>query len=172
MLLYYIGIDPGTSGALAVYTRTNDGPPAFVTALDLPVTVKKLTNGKKRKRIDAPALYGILRQYHPIASITVEDVHARPNEGAVNAFSFGHTLGAVEAVARIVCENVTQITPQRWKAAYGLTADKGEARSLAQSLTGDQKRFRRVKDADAAEATLMALYGALGGNVSHQGKAA
>lgn len=172
MLLYYIGIDPGTSGALAVYTRTHDGPPAFVTALDLPVTVKELASGKRRKRIDAPALYGILRQFEPIASITVEDVHARPNEGVVNAFSFGHTLGAVEAVARIVCENVTQITPQRWKAAYGITADKGEARSLAQSLTGDQKRFRRVKDADAAEATLMALYGALGGNVSHQGKAA
>lgn len=172
MLLYYIGIDPGTSGALAVYTRTNDGPPAFVTALDLPVTVKELTNGKKRKRIDAPALYGILRQFDPIASITVEDVHARPNEGAVNAFSFGHGIGSVEAVARIVCANVVQITPQRWKRAYGLTADKTEARSLAQSLTGDHKRFRRVKDADAAEAALLALYGALGGNVPHEGNAA
>lgn len=49
---------------------------------------------------------------------------------------------------------------------------QGGARSLAQSLTGDQKRFRRAKDADAAEASLLALYGALSGDVPNQGKAA
>lgn len=69
----------------------------------------------------------------------------------MNVFSFDRGPRSAEAVARIVSANLVQITPQRWKAPYGTTADKIEARSLAQRLTGDQKRFRPGKDATHRE---------------------
>lgn len=77
--------------------------------------------------------------------IAVKDCASCSNEVAVNAFFFGSSLDSLAAVARIVCANVVKITSRRWKAAYGIITDKIETRSLAQRLTGDQKRFRPVK---------------------------
>lgn len=167
--MIHVGIDPGISGAIAIISKTEEL--ITVEAIhDMPVTTKTLASGKTRNRVDAVALHQILSQDHRITGrICIEDVCARPGEGATNAFTFGHVLGVTEAIARITGAEVQMVPPARWKAAYGLTSHKGESRHLAQSLTGDAETYRRAKDDGRAEAYLLAAWGASDGLVEHQG---
>lgn len=167
--MYFVGIDPGVKGAIAIIRKTTDS--ITVEAIhDMPVITKTLASGKTRSRVDAVALHQILSQDHRITGrICIEDVCARPGEGATNAFTFGHVLGVTEAIARITGAEVQMVTPQRWKNAYGLTSHKGESRHLAQALSGDAETFRRAKDDGRAEAYLLAAWGASDGLVEHQG---
>lgn len=166
--MIHVGIDPGINGAIAIISKTEEL--ITVEAIhDMPVITKTTSTGKTRNRIDVTTLHRILSCYPVIHGFTVEDVHSRPGEGATNAFTFGHGLGCVETVARLTGAPVSMVSPRVWKGAFGLTADKGESRYLAQTLTGCTEAFKRVKDADKAEAYLMALYGACNGLVEHQG---
>lgn len=168
--MYFVGIDPGISGAIAIIRKTTDS--IIVEAIhDMPVITKTLASGKTRNRVDAVALHQILSLDHTITGrICIEDVCSRPGEGAVQAFGFGHGLGVVETCARITQAEVQMVPPARWKAAYGLTSNKGESRHLAQALTGDAQTFKRAKDDGRAEAFLLAAWGAAGGLVEHQGE--
>lgn len=68
-------------------------------------------------------------------------------------------FGTITAVAALSCSNVAMVSPKVWKAHYGITTDKTEARALAQAITGDLQSYRRVQDHDRAEAVLIGLYG-------------
>lgn len=165
----HVGIDPGASGAVAFVSydpRTHST--TLLEVLDLPVIQKVLANGKTRRRLDVEKYHGILSAYPALASITIEDVCSRPGEGEVNAFSFGHMAGSLGAVARLCSAKFDLVTPSVWKKCFGLRADKGEARHLAQCLTQAVEPFQRVKDDGRAEAALLAIYAASGGIVEDQ----
>ena len=82
----FAGIDPGIGGAVGLVRE--DG--AFAAVADMPCQVA--TTG--RRVIDPAALAAILREHGP-AFVLVERVGPRPGEGAVGAFAFGHTFGAI-----------------------------------------------------------------------------
>lgn len=83
------GIDPGISGAVGFLTERGE----FVRVFDMPVY--ETTTG--RRQIDPVELGSILMQQHPLRCV-LERVNARPGEGAVGAFSFGHSLGVIQGV--------------------------------------------------------------------------
>lgn len=148
-----VGIDPGLSGAIAWLSA--DGH--LIEARDLPVAK---TNG--RSQLMPAVLAGWLMEMNrrPTHAF-LERVATRPGEGAVGAFSFGRGYGQIEGVLAAVGVPVTLVTPQRWKGALGVPADKSAARLRASQLwPGLAGTFARVRDDGRAEAALLGHYGA------------
>jgi len=147
--LIAIGIDPGLTGAVCIYTY-ND----IVAVHDMPTAARG-----SRNAVMAAALADILREWDD-AHAFVESVHSMPGQGVASSFNFGHGCGVIDGVLSALCITTTLVTPQRWKKAMGLGAEKGQARNRAMQLfPRHAKLFARAKDDGRAEAALLALYG-------------
>lgn len=148
-----LGIDVGISGAVALLDGNK-----LVSVHDMP-TVSTIVGGKKKKRINARALFELL-QCEKLEHAFVETVAARPNQGVSSMFAFGQASGIAEAVAWVVTPDVVGVRPQTWKKHFKLSNDKGESRRLATEFWPDHAdRFKRVKDDGRAEAALIGLWG-------------
>ena len=115
----YIGIDPGSDGAMAIMwpeipaTATSDATPARITLHpfkdESPYKIADLL--KKAKEI-APIL------------VTVEDVHSRPTDGGVQAFAFGHNVGLIHGFLIANCIPYITVSPQNWQSEIWIRNDK------------------------------------------------
>jgi len=153
-----LGVDPGATGALALIVDDE-----LVAVEDMPAIDKRVNAANVGRLInDWRALYGL----HVAA---IENVHAMPRDGAVAAFSFGRALGVVEGVVLAAGIPVTWVAPNVWKKAMGLTKRPDEtprqAKNRSRQLATDVwptwgDTFKRVKDADRAEAALIARWAA------------
>lgn len=144
-----IAIDPGINGAVAVLYA--DG---FAQIFDTP---------KRDGDYDIAAMADLLRGLS--APVVIEAVHAMPGQGVSSTFRFGRGLGLWEGICGALGLTVDKASPQRWKSHYpelkGLEkpAAKSKAREIAARLYPNLKAsLSRVKDADRAEALLMATY--------------
>ncbi len=102
---------------------------------------------------------GLLRQYAP-RFVLVEKVGPRPGEGAVGAFSFGHTFGGILGVLAALRLPHDVVMPAVWKRQAGIPpgADKGVSIATAKRLLPDaEDMLNRKKDDGRAEALLLAL---------------
>jgi crossover junction endodeoxyribonuclease RuvC len=155
----YIGVDPGLSGALALYV------PAALGALfveDMPTM--RMRNGKRR--IDTKALAALLADWterYSIERATVEDVHAMPGQGVTSMFSFGFSAGAAQQALASAGIAVTLVSAATWKAICGLRGgkdNKDASRRLASKVFPEHAAlWARKKDDGRAEAALLAHYG-------------
>ena len=108
----HLGIDIGVQGAIAVVDQSG----ALLEVHDMPV----LKDGPAgRRAINAPLLAAIIFKSHADHAF-VEYVSARPGEGAVGAFAFGRSRGAIEGVLAAAGIPCTFLTPPCWKRAVGL----------------------------------------------------
>ena len=146
-----IGCDPGAKGAIAF---VRDG--RITNVFDMPADEVKV-GGKVRSRVSAPRLALLFpRADH----VYIENVNARPMEGAAGAFAFGKACGVLEGVCAALGLPYTLITPAEWKRAMRCPADKGAARKRACELfPASAAMFARVKDDGRAESAMLALYG-------------
>jgi hypothetical protein len=167
--LAYIGIDPGSTGAIAVINGPN------VTIFDIPhVEVKR--NGKVRRRVDVVALCRLARSLAAVGAgrVLVEDLWIAGGDNPSSAEGLIRCAAYCEAAFVAAGFDVSTVPPQTWKAAYGIAgagmieADRGKRRALLktrarekamQLFPAHEKEFARVKDADKAEATLIADFG-------------
>ena len=95
-----------------------------------------------------------------IAAAFVERVASRPGEGVASSFKFGQAFGSIKATVRLARLPLHLPTPAQWKRKHGLSKDKEASRRLALDLFPSlAERLRRKKDADRAEALLIAAYG-------------
>jgi crossover junction endodeoxyribonuclease RuvC len=165
MTTHYLGIDPGQSGALALYypgyTPIGDGQPAgaSLAITDMP-TLQITVNGKKRTQIDLMAL---ARWFDlngsTVKAALIEDPHAMPHQGVSSSFKFGFVCGALQAMVASQFIAVTLVRPRTWKMRMGLTADKDATRKRASELLPRfSSMWARAKDDGRAEAALLALY--------------
>ena len=147
-----IGLDCGLSGAIALH----DPATGWLEISDMP------TIGATKRTINHRALLDILRSAGDGRHIAwVEQVAARPGQGVSSMFTFGRVFGAVEMACAAAGLEVRFVTPATWKKHFGLSKDKDASRALAcQRFPGAAKSFERARDADRAEAALIALYGA------------
>lgn len=151
-----MGVDIGRTGALALLTAAGD----LVAVADMPV----LDDGpKSRPAVNAPLLADIVRRWAP-ASAFVEYVGARPGEAPSGAFAFGRSRGAVEGVLGASGVPTRFLTPPTWKRCVGVAPGKDNAKDAARSEAirrwpSKAVLFARVKDADRAEAALIAVAG-------------
>lgn len=89
----------------------------------------------------------------------MEQVHAMPRQGVSSTFAFGKACGMIDGVVAARGLPVTYVTPHKWKKAMGVTADKNSSRQAAINLwPSEAELFKRVRDADRAEAALIAQY--------------
>jgi len=152
-----LGIDPGLTGAIALYMPNRDT--LFVG--DVPLFELK-RSGKLRREVDVHQLANMLAdcaQHRP--TVWIEHVSAMPGEGAVGAFTFGKTVGLLTGICVGLQLVIERVTPSVWKKAMGVTADKDATRARASQLLPQHASSWPLKKHDGrAEASLIALYGA------------
>jgi len=149
-----LGVDPGVSGALAIY---DDSRPDYVFPIDVP-TVPGKTRGRD---VDWPALADEINITLGGADHAyIEQVNAGPGEGRATIFKFGYAAGGQRGI--IVGSNipVTMVLPQKWKREMRVTREKETSLALARTLFPEAVDFfKRKKDHNRSEAALIAYYG-------------
>lgn len=154
----YVGIDPGTRGAIAILTGD------LLHVVDVPLE-KVRVNRKERMRIDDFRLVAqartIMDLYNPV-SIVIEDVHGIGGQGGAQSFKFGDAFGSLRLAFTAAGAQLIRVSPIKWKNALrirGGRAGKDQARELAAKLWPEcAKLFARDKDDNRAEAALIAKY--------------
>jgi crossover junction endodeoxyribonuclease RuvC len=149
-----LGVDVGLTGACAVVEIRADGP-HVVAVIDMPVT-----GVGARRRVDAVGLQEWLLETGPNHAI-VEASQAFPRQGVASVFRYGRAAGVAEGIIAACGISIEHVSPARWKRAFNLSANKEASRALAIARFPDAHAyFARKRDHGAAEACLLALYGA------------
>jgi crossover junction endodeoxyribonuclease RuvC len=150
-----IGVDPGIKGAWAAYDFVEK---RLIAARSMPVQ-KSPIDGKNH--IDAKALGMWIDTYaHQTLFAVVEEPNAMPDEGVVSVFRFGHACGMVAGVLGALQIDTLFFKPSVWKMGMGLNNSKDYSRERAMALVPENKKlFSAKKDADKAEAFLLAVFG-------------
>ena len=140
---YYIGIDPGKKGGIALLG--DDG------------------------RVVAALPYSDTALLNITNSLTGEDcrcclerVHSMPKQGVASTFAFGLSYGFIKGVLEAFGLSYQEVLPQRWKKEFGLSNDKAASVDVCRRLFPSQslratERCRTDHDG-MAEALLMAEY--------------
>jgi len=106
---YYIGIDPGKSGGIAVINTVDD----------LVSVTPMIFDGKlidfKRMAQWIKAHYGGHPRLSPSVLAVIEKVGAMPGQGVVSMFSFGVSTGGMLGILGALEISTIQVPPQRWK---------------------------------------------------------
>ena len=152
--MVYIGVDPGKNGGLA-WIIDGEARAKRLTLTTLATDIASICR-------NAEMLWQEVTCY-------VEQVHAMPHQGSVSTFSFGENYGGIlwtlVAVNSLVPADmeINIVTPQKWKKAMGVTADKRTSIRRCKELFPDvdlRATARCKKDHDGmAEALLIAEYG-------------
>lgn len=169
-----IGVDPGLSGALALFV---DGE--FVEVLDMPtikVLGKKTTrlNAKdeivvsqsERNHIDEIGLARLFEKWRRTYvgrafDMMIEQVGGRPGQNASSTFNFGKGTGKVLGVAAANGVDIHEVPPATWKVKMGCTKDKDTSRLRASQLFPEHAGFFTKKadgEAGRSEAALIGMY--------------
>ena len=94
MTTCYLGIDPGLSGAIAIYNPENGDLDVY----DMP-THAITVNGKKKNQIDLYQLGNLIDTLkHKVKLAVVERVSSMPGQGVASVFSFGFSAGVAQGV--------------------------------------------------------------------------
>lgn len=138
--MWYLGIDPGQKGAVAVIGEEIEVYP-----------------------YSDEILIEIVRMESAIpCKCCLEHVHAMPGQGVTSMFSMGKNAGFIEGVLQSFKIPYQLIPPQRWKKEFGLNSDKQKSIEVCKKLFPQVNLLateRSWKPHDGmAEALLMAEY--------------
>ncbi|XP_004228506.3 Holliday junction resolvase MOC1, chloroplastic [Solanum lycopersicum] len=156
---WVIGVDPDTSGALALL-KPNQTPQVF----DSP-HLKVLVGKGVRKRLDAKAIVQLLQSFEAPLGTTVyiEQSTPYPQDGKQGWWSGGFGYGLWIGLLVASGFSVTPVPSSAWKSEFRLTrerSNKDYSRELASSLFPSlSSSLKRKKDHGRAEALLIAAYG-------------
>ena len=147
-----LGIDPGSSGGLAIVENNNKRLPNIILALRMPtVTIY----GKKI--IDTKKIATELKS-HPIDVSIIEKVHAMPRQGVTSSFQFGRNFGGIETLSYLFSKRVDYVAPAVWKKSLGLGPSKKESLDLARLKFGESNLWHIKSNDGIAEAALLTLF--------------
>lgn len=167
-----LGIDPGLSGAFAVYDHTTN---EVVVCTNIP-TLTLRRNNKEKQAVDIHALLAAMRcvsSNYPLITASIELVGAMPGQGVSSMFSFGDTNGCIKTAVAAAGIPYSFVTPGVWKKALQCPADKDGALLRASqlmpksSMLWTPERGVRTKEdcKGLAEAALIAYWGAKIGGI-------
>lgn len=151
-----LGVDPGFSGALALY---NIDSQKLETVIDMPLVASPKKSGTRQ--IDPYAMGLWLEAYSAdIVLAVIEAVGSRPGEGVSSVFKFGYGAGIIAGVVAASLIPMHLTPPATWKLLMNLSSDKRLSCTKAAKLFPNfEKQFSRVKDNGRAEAALLAKFG-------------
>ena len=150
-----IGIDPGLSGAIAIFEDNK-----VKNIFDIPV----MTEGKKNKRqLNSAQLVKLLKDNYSDqeeVSVVVEQVNAMPGQGVTSMFNFGQTFGAIKGVCAALGLPIYFVRPAKWKKHFELInsskdASRTKAIEMYPSLCDD---LSKKKDVNKSDAILISKY--------------
>lgn len=154
---WILGVDPGLSGAFAMYL-----PGQAADVFDIPTTTRRVNN-KDKRQIDPYQLTAWLEIQRPLVKFAViEQVGTMPGQGVTSAFNFGFTTGAIHGIIAACGIEIRTVSPQVWKRKFGLLGqDKDASRGEASRRLPSCAHLWPLKKHDGrAEAVLLAIYGA------------
>jgi crossover junction endodeoxyribonuclease RuvC len=160
MALVFVGIDPGASGAVAVYQPAPEQAQEQLLVVDMPVFLIK-RGTREVRHVDPAGLASILGNYAGLdVHAFVEKVGAMPGQGVSSMFAFGRAAGVIEGVLAGLHIRYDLVSPQLWQREVRVTGGKDGARQRASQLFPKHADlFARVKDDGRADAALMAYFG-------------
>lgn len=157
-----IGIDPGMTGAVAIFSHAN-----LSTVFDIPSV--RDTNKSKRK-VDIDQLVDLFGAHlWPIGGefrVYMELSHAMPGQGVSGMFSYGRTNGLIEGVLTALGfagrqSPIVKVPPAVWKRRLSLLSNahiKDAAMKKAKAMY-PHAPLKLVKHHNRAEAILIGHYG-------------
>lgn len=153
-----LAIDPGISGALALYNPDVD----FLHTEPLPVRWR-MVNKQKKTEIDLEALFQwIAGRRDRITNAILEKPTAMPGAGATSQFNFGMTCGQIEGLL-LGCElTLRTVHPAAWKTAMDVPSDKRRSKGRAVNFFPSHAAKLQAATEGECEAAMIALYGATG----------
>ena len=147
-----LGIDPGSSGGIAIIENKINSLPKIIYASRMSVVSQF---GKKI--VDVQKISYQLKQYNIDVSI-IEKVHAMPRQGVTSSFQFGRSFGGIEALCYLHSKRVDYVAPATWKKNLGLGSSKKDSLDMARLKFGNLE-FWNIKSNDGiAEAALLTLF--------------
>jgi hypothetical protein len=142
----YVGIDPGKTGAASLISA-DTGDIIGIIDWQNPAFVADSLRQWQLKYI--------------IRLAVLEKVHAMPKQGVTSTFTFAENFGAWQGMLAALVIPHELVSPQKWqKGLFRKSDGDGKKRSLAvvRRLYPVSVFFKRVKDHDRADATLMARF--------------
>jgi len=128
---YFLGIDPGISGGLAIVN-----------------SLGKLCDAVGFKNLTETDINDWMLAY-PYSLALLEKVHSMPKQGVKSTFTFGQSYGLLRGV--LVANNLKRefVTPQVWQKALGCMTkgDKNVTKAKAQELFPNRKITHAIADA-------------------------
>jgi hypothetical protein len=163
----FLGIDPGLTGALALY----DPADGSLEIEDMPVF-----KVERKTHINEPVLARIVDGWSSrVREVWLELVNGMPSipgkggerraMGAQSAFNFGRGYGLIRGVCAANFLPIMDVTPGQWKRSLGVPGkvsggdDAGRLRAN-QLMPRHAHLWTRKKDGGRADAALIALYAA------------
>lgn len=116
---FYMGIDPGQSGGIALVARNGQEPFIF----PMPDTEHDCKE--------------IMREFgHLVGIAYIERVHSMPKQGVVSSFKFGMSYGFLRGLLVGLEIPFEEVTPQKWQKEMGCLThgDKNVSKTKAQQL--------------------------------------
>lgn len=160
---YFVGIDPGFTGAIAII----DDKENIMDVIDCPLIViskgrKKIVNFKRveevKYRVDSKVLHSFLEPYKK-GKFLIEHAQSMPGEGSVSSFNYGEGYGRYLGVLDSLGVDYIEVKSTVWKPPLNLNWDKKLSIQKAQELIPSCKKLiNLVKHNGRAEALLMAYY--------------
>ena len=150
-----IGIDPGLSGAIAIFENKK-----VTNIYEMPV----MSEGKKNKRqINSAQLVKILRdniQANDEVSVVVEQVNAMPGQGVTSMFNFGQSFGAIKGVCAALNLPIFFARPSKWKKHFELIKSSKDASrtKVIEMYPSFAEKLSKKKDVNKSDAILIARF--------------
>ncbi len=155
---YYLGVDPGFTGALAFY----DPLAMSLKIYDVPTIKIKKPSGGVKTEVDMYELARIIGlEAEHITSATIEKVTGVANQGVTSIFNFGFSTGVITMAIASYHIPIITVPPATWKRSFLLGSNKGESIERAKELFPAFTHYWKLKKHDGrAEAALIACYAA------------
>jgi hypothetical protein len=149
---YYMGADPGKTGAVGIIDEDKN----LITIIDCPVN--KITH-----QIEIDKFYNSIKPYiGKIKYCVLEKAQCMPHDAKTRAFSYGITYGIFKALLTICGFNPIEVYPKAWKKFFRLGADKNLSINKAiKDIKGAAPLLARKKDHNRAESVLLSMFAQL-----------
>ena len=142
---FYIGIDPGKKGAIAIINSNSE----CILLFDCPLIGKD---------IDDQAIKSELEGFKDNCFALIEKAQAMPGQGVTSMFNYGEGYGLYKGIFTGLGIPFQEIRPAKWKKEFSLSKDKALSIQTAKQLYPKQSgELLKTKDG-RAEALLLAEY--------------
>ena len=141
----FVGVDPGTNGAIVVLDDFDPGVPEIIYTDDPTKDV----------------VFRLVDVLGELPIVLVEEVHSMPKQGVVSTWTFARNVGQIEGIFNALFIYPEYVRPRVWQEYFGLLKKEGESKTDKKNRHKEvaQRLFPGVKVTHRnADALLIAEY--------------